>query len=57
MFDHVPILFGHELLKPAGKLYIVETHWDTSLYPCNRMIFPIGKTPLGATGLQEFEVK
>jgi hypothetical protein len=57
MLDHVPIFFGHELLKSTGKLYIIKTHRNTSLYRGNKIPLPIGKTQLYATSPQEFEVK
>jgi hypothetical protein len=56
MLDHVPIFLGHELLESTGKLHIVKTHWNTSLYRFNGNPLPIGKNQLYATSLQEFEV-
>jgi hypothetical protein len=57
MLDHVPIFLGHELLKSTGKLYIIKTHRNTSLYRGKGNPLPIGKTRLYATSQQEFEVE
>jgi hypothetical protein len=56
MLDHVPIFFRHELLKSTGKLYIIKTHRNTSLYDRgNRRPLPVGKTYIA--NMQEFEVE
>jgi hypothetical protein len=57
MLDHVPIFFGHELLKSTGKFYIIKTHRNTSLYRGKGNPLPIGKIQLYATSPQEFEVE
>jgi hypothetical protein len=57
MFDHVPIFLGHELLKSTGKLYIIKTHRNTSLYRGNDNPLPIGKIQLYATGSLEFRAE
>ena len=57
MFNHVPIFFRHELLKSTGKLYIIKTHRNTSLYRGNDNPLPIGKIQLYATVSQEFEAE
>jgi hypothetical protein len=57
MFNHVPIFFRHELIKSTGKLYIIETHRNTSLYRGNGSPLPIGVIQLFATSLQDFEVE
>jgi hypothetical protein len=57
MLDHVPIFFGHELLKSTGKLYIIKTHRNTSLYRGNDNPLPIGKIRLFATSSQEFRAE
>jgi hypothetical protein len=46
MLDHVPIFFGHELLESTGKLHIIKTHWNTSLYRFNGNPLPIRKEPV-----------
>jgi hypothetical protein len=56
MLDHIPIFFGHELLKSTGKFYIIKTHRNTSLYRGNGNPLPVGKIQLFSTA-QEFETE